>query len=95
MAKLAKAQMGKIMKSVGKSIIKKRPTEQVFGAAATIGSAGAFTAAALLAKQRREFEERQKSSEVVAKRKKNAEILKQDYTSKKQKGGAVKTKTKK
>lgn len=90
--KLAKAQAGKIVKS----ILKKRPVEQVFGAAATVGSGLTLGAAGLLSKGRKQFEEQQKTPEAIAQKKKY-EMLEKAYkqTRSKKIGGTVKTKTKK
>lgn len=55
MKKLAKAQMGKIVKSVGNAIIKKRPVKQVFGTAGAIIGGTGIAAAVLTNKAKKEF----------------------------------------
>jgi hypothetical protein len=59
MAKLQKAQLGKIVKTVAKKaiapVIKKRSWENVSGAAATVGAGTAGTAAYYLGKARKEL----------------------------------------
>jgi hypothetical protein len=93
MKKLAKAQMGKIVKSVGNTLLKKRPTKQVFGAASAI-TGGLGTAAAISTYQaKKQFAEREKSPKGVAQKKKYEDLKKQYPKSfKKKMGGSIKKK---
>jgi hypothetical protein len=95
MKKLAKAQMGKIVKSVGNTLLKKRPVKQVFGTAGAIAGGTAVTAGVLANKAKKEFAEKEKSPEGVAQKKKY-EALKKEYTktSSKKMGGSTKSKKK-
>jgi len=86
MKKLAKAQMGKIVKSVGNTLLKKRPTKQVFGAAGAI-TGGLGTAAAISTYQaKKQFAEKEKSPEGIAQKKKYEDLKKSDFRYKNGKG---------
>lgn len=89
MKKLAKAQMGKIVKSVGNVLLKKRPAKQVFGTAGAIAGGTAITGAIMTNKAKKEFAE----SEA---KKKQEELKKKSSASKiiKKTGGATKSKKK-
>ena len=96
MKKLAKAQMGKIVKSVAKKVIapviKKRSWENVSGAAATVGAGLSGAAAYNVNKAHKQFEAQQKTPEAIAEKKKY-EDLKRKYNQKKS-GGQIKSKKK-
>lgn len=89
----------KILKSIGKAIITKRPVKQVFGTAGTIIGGTAITAGVLTNKAKKQFAEEQKKPEVIAKRKANAKLIEEDRKkynlSKNKNGGIIKTKSKK
>jgi hypothetical protein len=55
--KLPKAQLGRIVKKVGKAMITKRPVKQVFGTAGAIAGGTAATGGVLAYKAKKEFAE--------------------------------------
>lgn len=99
MKKLAKAQMGKIIKSVGNALLKKRPAKQVFGAAGTVAG-GLGTGAAISTYQaKKQYAEEQKKPEVIERRKKEKKLIedmekKYSINLKRKMGGATKSKKK-
>jgi len=97
MAKLQKAQLGKIVKTVAKKaiapVIKKRSWEHVSGAAATVGAGLSGAAAYNLNKANKQFEAEQKTAKAAVE-KKDLERRKKELLSR-SKGGATKSKKKK
>jgi hypothetical protein len=59
----------KILKSIGKAIITKRPVKQVFGTAGTIIGGTAISAGVLTHKAKKQFAEDQKNQKLLQKEK--------------------------